>query len=537
MKRLILTSLGLLLVLAGALLLPAGRAEAHAVLSSSNPHNGAVLEQAPTMVEIRFNEPVAAEFVPVQVRDSAGARVDVGDGRVDPLDKSRLVANLKPVGQGLYTVTYRVTSLDGHPVQGTLAFSVGTAVTAPTGAPAANGAVVSVPASLLHGLTQWLSLLLAGLPAFLLLVWVPLGGVQRLPASLRVVGTALAGLLLLSGLGELGVYAVRASGEEFSAGLLAQAATGTRTGQLWLARSVLALLAGAVLVYARRFTAGWSRALALLPGAGLLLTLSLQSHAMATQESLPVVADYAHLLAAAPWVGGLAGFALVLPGLNAVDRGALLNPTILRFTRVATVAVLLLAATGLYGAFLHLPNLEALTTTTYGRSLVIKLALLVPLLALGAYNMVRKGHTQFRWAVWGELALMVAIVGAAGFLSSVPPAQAEILAKAGPFSEMAHLETMMIKLSITPAKLGMNTPTIELHSHDGTPITEASAGLRVRMPEHDMGLQNLDAKETAPGVYLSEPLVFGMPGAWQVEVVVLTKGGQEVRHTFSVTVQ
>lgn len=528
--------LSLLLALVGALLLPFARAEGHAILTSSIPHNGAVLSESPTLVDIRFNEPVAAEFSPIQVRDIAGVRVDAGDAHIDPRDRRRLAAGLKPLGQGLYTITYRVTSLDGHPVQGTLVFSVGTA-TAPTGdASGTGGSGVSLPAGLLHGLTQWLSLLLAGLPAFLLLVWVPEAGVQRLPVLLRLTGGLLGGLLILSGLGELGVYAVRASGEPFSAELLAKAATGTRTGQFWLTRSVIGLLAGGVLANAGRFSAGWSRAAALLPGASLLLTLSLQSHAMATREPLPVVADFVHLLAAALWTGGLAGFALALAGLGSAERKVLLNPVIRRFTRVAIAAVVLLAGTGAYGTLLHIPGPEAITTTAYGKSLAVKLALLVPVLGLGAYNMVRKGHSRFGKAVWAELALMAAIVGAAGFLSGVPPAKAEILAEAGPFTEWAHLEALRLKLSITPARTGMNTPSILVTGHDGTPIPEANVGLRVWMREHDMGLQNLDAKETSPGVFLADPIIFGMPGAWEVEVVVLTRAGQEVRHIFPVTV-
>lgn len=531
MKRLVL-----ILAAVAALIVTPGRAGAHAELVGSSPPNGAVLREPPTAVEVRFSEPVTAAFTAIQVRDSAGVRVDAGDGRVDPQDPTRLVAGLRPLGEGLYTISYRVTSLDGHVVQGTLAFSVGTA---PPPAEAAGGAGapgVSLPAGLLHGLTQWLSLLLAGLPAFLLLVWTPVAGVRRLPGSLRLVGDGLSSLLILSGLGELGLYAVQASGEPLSAGLLLNAATGTRTGQLWLVRSALGLLAGSVLTYAGRLGGPLTRALALLPGAGLLLTLSLQSHAMATRQWLPVAADFVHLLAAAAWAGGLAGFALTLPSLGPAERRALLDPVIRRFTPVAAAAVLLLAGTGAYGALLHVPGPDAVTTTTYGRTLATKLALLVPVLALGALNMVRRGHGRFDRAVWAELALMVAIVAATGFLTSMPPARAEIRARSGPFSSLVHLQPLALRLKITPARIGMNTPTVEVAEHDGTPISGASVGLRVRERDHDIGLHSVEARETEPGVYVADPIIFGMPGDWEVEVVVLTRAGQEVRYPFVVSV-
>lgn len=547
MKRLMLV-----LALVAALVVVPGQAGAHAVLISSVPHNGAALTEAPPMAELRFNEPVTAEFTPIQVRDSAGVRVDAGDGRVDPQDPTRLVAGLEPLGEGLYTITYRVTSLDGHLVQGTLIFAVGAAGAA-AGTPGGTGELkTSLPASLLHGAAQWLSLLLAGLPTFFLLVWAPVDGLRRLPRSLRRVSALLGGLLLLSGLGELGVYAVRASGEPFSVGLLLRAATGTRTGQLWLARWVLGLLAWAVLAcsgrsnrdlyagggpaHGRRSSAALLRAIALLPGAGLLLTISLQSHAMATREWLPVAADFTHLAAAAAWLGGLAGFALALPAVDAAERRAVLDPVIRRFSRVAVAAVSLLAATGAYGALLHMPGPEALTTTAYGTALAVKLALLVPVLGLGAWNMVRRGHARFGRAVWAELGLMAAVVGAAGLLSSMPPATAEIRARARPFSALVHLQPLAMRLSVTPARLGMNSATVWVAEHDGTPIGEASVGLRVRVLGQDVGLQNIDARETEPGVYAAEPVVFGMPGEWEVEVVVLTRAGQEVRYAFLVDV-
>src|SRR5262249_52942397 len=57
-----------------------------------------------------------------------------------------------------------------------------------------------------------------------------------------------------------------------------------------------------------------------------------------------------------------------------------------RFRRLATAAVATLVPAGVYGALLHVPSLEALTGSAYGRGLLLKIAGASVLLALGAGN-------------------------------------------------------------------------------------------------------------------------------------------------------
>jgi hypothetical protein len=57
----------------------------------------------PERVELRFSEPVEAEFDPVVVRAADGARVDAHDARVDPEDARIVLADLESVPRGTYT--------------------------------------------------------------------------------------------------------------------------------------------------------------------------------------------------------------------------------------------------------------------------------------------------------------------------------------------------------------------------------------------------------------------------------------------------
>src|SRR3712207_3922541 len=106
------------------LLLSCVPALAHARLVQEKPADGATLAGSPDRVELRFSEPVDAEFSPLEVRDSEGERVDEDNARIDPADAGVLIADLEELSAGSYTVEWRVTSIDGHVVEGRYGFAV-----------------------------------------------------------------------------------------------------------------------------------------------------------------------------------------------------------------------------------------------------------------------------------------------------------------------------------------------------------------------------------------------------------------------------
>jgi copper transport protein len=144
---------------------------------------------------------------------------------------------------------------------------------------------------------------------------------------------------------------------------------------------------------------------------------------------LPFLADWVHAMAAAIWMGGLLGFAIALFSgpLDALapDRLATLRErSVRRFSKVATTAVVVLASTGLYAILLHVPSLQALVATPYGRALLVKLGLLTLVLAIGAANFFLRGRRPFGHLVVVELLLALGLFIATGFLTSLPPASA-----------------------------------------------------------------------------------------------------------------
>jgi copper transport protein len=305
-----------------------------------------------------------------------------------------------------------------------------------------------VVAGIAHGTTQGAVVFLAGLVAFTVLVWLPVNraeddkGESVLPLYLRWMWL-LVGLLVVAGLVELPVYAVRASGETLSLGLLVEALFGTRVGLLWIARLGLGLLVAAAATYAlqrRKRTYWWGAAVV---AALLLVTLTQQSHAAAEGNLLPFAADWLHLVAASVWMGGLLGFPVLLIGpLRAMltePRVKLLSLTVRRFSKVATLAVMTLILTGTYAILLHVPSVEGLLGTPYGRALMIKLGLAVFLFAAGGTNLVLKGRGPFGHIVSIELILALCIFVATGFLTTLPPADTD--QRIGEEDEVARTES------------------------------------------------------------------------------------------------
>jgi copper transport protein len=121
---------------------------------------------------------------------------------------------------------------------------------------------------------------------------------------------------------------------------------------------------------------------AFLLALGFASGLSLSGHSAVDPGSswLSQLADWLHLSAATLWVGGLVQLAFVIwplePGLR--------RQAFLRFSKLATLLIVVLLAAGTYLSILRLPHLADLWSEGYGRVLLVKLGLVSLALAWGA---------------------------------------------------------------------------------------------------------------------------------------------------------
>lgn len=118
-----------------------------------------------------------------------------------------------------------------------------------------------------------------------------------------------------------------------------------------------------------------------------LSTTALAGHTVTGQPQWLVrLADVVHVVAGAIWVGGLALLAMILRWRR--DRGDPIAGArlVARFSLSATVALVLVTAAGVSLAWAEVRTREALLTSDYGRLLILKVALVVAVAAIGAYN-------------------------------------------------------------------------------------------------------------------------------------------------------
>jgi methionine-rich copper-binding protein CopC len=123
--------LSLLTVLGALVGLVAPPAGAHDRLVSSDPADGVVLDAPPASVTLQFSGEVLPTGAQVVLTDASGA--DVGAGAPQVAGTAVTAALPADLAAGAYTVAWRVVSSDGHPIEGTLGFTLaGGAAPSPT---------------------------------------------------------------------------------------------------------------------------------------------------------------------------------------------------------------------------------------------------------------------------------------------------------------------------------------------------------------------------------------------------------------------
>ncbi|MEY2245136.1 copper resistance protein CopC [Streptomyces sp. BF23-18] len=358
-------------------------ASAHAALTGTDPQEGSVLKSAPHQVTLTFSESIGLFDDSFRVLDPENRRVRTGepehaDGRADTAG----VTLPRGLGTGTYTVAWRVVSADSHPVSGAFTFSIGkpSATRAPlpptAGDPASSALYDIARYAAYSGLALFI-----GAVTFVLVCGFP-GSVRRLLVTgwWILLGSTFA-LLLLRGPYERGTGL---SGV-FDPKSLSDTLTG-RPGIVLVAR--LALLAAVAFAPPRVPVRGRGAGrgvvvLGVLFSLALAVTWAAAEHASAgIQVPAAMVSSVLHLLAMAVWLGGLAAL------LTALHRPAepVAPAVVTRFSRLALVSVAVLAATGVYQSWRGLGSWNALTSTSYGRLLVVKVALVALLLAAAAFS-------------------------------------------------------------------------------------------------------------------------------------------------------
>ncbi|MFD6230268.1 copper resistance CopC/CopD family protein [Streptomyces sp. NPDC060232] len=398
-----LTVLALLAAVCALLVGGAGSAFAHASFSGSDPADSSILKEAPRHVTLTFTESVTFSEDSVRVLSPENQRVNPAPAQhVDGKGNTARVQLSDQLSQGTYTVAWRVVSADGHPISGAFVFSVGKP--SETAAVVPDGSLDDSAVGRLYAFFRYLAYgglaLLVGAAAFVA-VCLPGAGAVRpvrrlLAAGWAVLLVSTAALLLLRGPYETAGRLTSV----FDLSQLGRTAVG-RPGAALVVRLVL-LAAAAVLPrwcavrprghdghdgaaepqdLARRVR--WAGvALAL----GLAFTWAAAEHASAgIQVPLAVPVAVLHLLAMGVWLGGLITLVVVLRS-HGSEGGTVPARAVSRFSTMAFAAVAVLVGTGVYQSWRQVGSWEALTATSYGKTLLVKVAVVIVVLWVASFS-------------------------------------------------------------------------------------------------------------------------------------------------------
>lgn len=548
-----------------ALLLSPQAVQAHALLVRADPQPNAELTQPPEAIELWFSEPLEKTFTGARILSADGTEIPSGDPRFDPDDPTHLTLPLESIEPGVYTVVWQtLSSVDGHEWVGSFPLTI----LNPDGT-RPSGTAVEVTVNRRQGLPpltvsllRWISLLGAALLVGpLSMHWLlsrPASDNSPGPLIETVISsTAIVGALLLiaSGWLQFLVQSIRLGGlDGFLELLLA-----TRPGRLLLIRQTLLAGVFLLLIPNRWATVRFRRSVpagAALLTAASLFTYSASSHAAAAPGSgWAVAVDFIHLVAAAVWAGGLIFLAILLLLLH--RRQAAPDPDLMvlllkRFSLSAQIAVFILALTGFFSSFVQLPDPGSLIYTTYGRVLLIKLAIVVAIITLAFFNnraVQRAEETvtcqrklrRFSRRVAAEAGITALLFIAVAVLVQTPtpnlPPQTAPAAPLLPFNEVAYDGDLAVHLQVTPNQVGHNRYWVHLSRPDASDIGEVQlVRLFFAHESGEMGQARLDLADLGEDAFAAEGAFLNRDGDWDLSVYVRRRGLNDVLAEIAVPV-
>ena len=550
---------------------------AHADLAASDPPADGLLTVSPDRILLTFTEPVSTDagYPRILLIDDQGRAQEVGAATVSPDRMTEVTVDVPDLSPGTYTVSWSVLSdTDGHTLSGGFAFRVGGG-RAPTGTTVEGGDPQAWAVT-----TRWLTFLgaalLAGGGIFALIIS-PTIRASVAVARMIAIGAAVA--LIATGLEPVlsSLFPPDGAGDPSL-----QSAIDALPNAWWLRSPALLVGCGMAVAWwwaARNRTAFSSIGVTTVVGSGLvaLLGLSLTGHG-AGRDSwrwLAVGSDILHQWSIAIWTGGL--IALVLSGASRdgespgrIGGRALLGfgsrsggDPVSRFSRLALPLVIVGVTTGVLNAGLVLPALQRLVDTTYGRVLIAKVVVLLPVLILATFHRTRIRSMSsdlaalLRPTLRVETALVVLIVLGGSLLALMSPPQSvgsasrgtdgngdapDVVDLAAPIDAALGDAGPALHLQVDPVQPGENQVGIYLAApaQPPAPLTRilfavgATVAVSFTSLSHAVAPVATLATPDGGGGFRVSGLKLSLDGWWRIEVVVRQGREPEIRRDFTI---
>ncbi|MGX9136073.1 copper resistance CopC/CopD family protein [Rummeliibacillus sp. JY-2-4R] len=510
---------------------------AHAFIVNSSPAENEVLSTTPERFYLQFNESIQSGFHSIEILDSSGKKVPLEKTRIDEKNNTILEANInEKLPNGIYTLQWKAVSADGHPIQGVIPFSIGTAQNKASAVKAVTSSYMP-EADLLF--LRWLlytsfALYIGGVIFHLFIVKAKQMEDYNVITSKsnRIIWFASLGMFMSLSLNlplQTRIDAGVSWLEAFNPNLLNITLNQTSFGTIWFVQ-MLCIVGLLIVVYMgkRRETSYKYWIFSVVFFVALLISKSLTSHAGASQyKILAIPLNFLHLLAASVWVGSLLYIAWLLPISRKVqmdNEKELYWNSIHRFSSIAFIATAVLLLTGIYGSLAYIPTFYSFVHTYYGKALMAKIILFAVMIIFGAFHLIKskkRGNKLLTRSIYLEFGLGVIVMILAALLTNLPTA----ISSPGPFKQTLVLDNKnTATLQISPNVAGVNSFRIILKDPFGKPISDVEqAQLTFTNLNANLKENTINISEKSQGVYQSKGMYINMAGKWKVKVHILTK--------------
>lgn len=551
---------------------------AHGYIVRSIPQDRSTLQRPPTRLQYWFSEGLETRFSEINLRDQSGKIIATGG--VDERNKTLLTLQVPPdLSDGAYIVELRPAfASDGHVVAESRVFFVGEEVVGVEGQSADDTAITLEV--VWRALMTMANMLIFGGTTLYAMVLFPAWGSQNYPAGglpprvmRRLRNTLIGAVMLAFGanimalLQQSMVFFNASALQVIQQNLWQVVQIGSRFGDVWTFRMVL-LIFTAVLIFVSEYyremmpqlTRGIWNGLAWM-GALLIGLTMVTSHA-AGSILLPWVAitvNWLHTLAVAFWVGGVMSLILILPvALAPYDSDArrqALMAVMPRFSRLVTIMVGIVIVTGIYNA-LNWFVTPADLATTYGRSLGVKLVMVLLLLFVGGLHHValrpNLAVTMERWLSVGgivpmflrqasafsrtlqlEVVIVIFTLGTVALLSATPIPEPEFLQTTVETPTLTQtIDDYTITSAVIPGGPGVNTYDTVVNKGDET-VTDVSVFLQMVNPETANRGDWYLTEQVEKGLYVTAGDDIDTIGQWWTLIDVIDEDGSLTRLVFA----
>ena len=568
----------------------------------------------PSRISILFSERPDPNVSYIHVTNSDGKRIDNNNFNItgEYGREATVTVNKNAVREGIYSISWSTLSLDdGHVARGTYVVGVGHAlatnnisnnVTDSNTIYSPVIAILKIP--IIIGQVYLLGFIFSQI-----LIWKDIRGkevrdiidvisMQKFTISIILftitIGVAATLIPLIQSL------IISETQSEYTK-ILALLYFGTSNGQIWIIRvSICFIIAFVAYYYGRvvKYRTKDSYSITNAAKRKILLyillfftiifiaTNSITSHS-ASIESWPqlgILADFVHLIAVSVWIGGLMYilyivFSNVLTISKNISGRAeqicsqpkdIILLILSRFSIISTICVGVVGVTGLSLAWLHIQTLDELVVSDYGKTLIIKLCLVLPVIILGGYHqfwiskvsrifIVKREYTEpnsikslasLKRTIKIECILASGVLCVASFLTVTTPPEAVqnnevinnipngMISSDIPHVFTRSLETQRtpIMFEISPFVTGYNNFTISLLGNNEIIAQISKASIEFRKTDLSLGPIYATLTRINNTAYSINGGYLSQAGEWDVKIVLKRINSYDLNYRVSFTV-